>query len=170
MKTSRLFQISASAAIVALAICGQQALAQENHRWHVPRENSDSNPAHHETAPSPNLYSLQAALVQDYPIIGANACTTHYSCCTELAKLAPRAKVLENRLYVEDGECYSSAGITAGIDLMLHIVSQLTDQSCAVAVARYLVVYLRRSGTDPQLSPWLDGPPRGAPCARCNRC
>lgn len=45
-----------------------------------------------------------------------------------------------------------TAGITAGVDLM-HIVSELTDQSCAVAVARYLVVYLRRSGADPQLSP-----------------
>jgi transcriptional regulator GlxA family with amidase domain len=90
-------------------------------------------------------------------LLDGRSCTTHYSCCAELAALAPKAKVLENRLYVEDGECYSSAGITAGIDLMLHIVSQLTDQSCAVAVARYLVVYLRRSGADPQLSPWLEG-------------
>jgi transcriptional regulator GlxA family with amidase domain len=40
---------------------------------------------------------------------------------------------------------------------MLHIVSQLTDQSCAAAIERYLVVYLRRSGADPQLSPWLGG-------------
>jgi transcriptional regulator GlxA family with amidase domain len=71
--------------------------------------------------------------------------------------IAPRARILENRLYVEDGERYSSAGITAGIDLMLHLVHQSTDQSCAVAVARYLVVYLRRSGSDPQLSPWLEG-------------
>jgi transcriptional regulator GlxA family with amidase domain len=90
-------------------------------------------------------------------LLDGRACTTHYSCCTELALLAPKAKVLENRLYVEDGACYSSAGITAGVDLMLYIVSQLTDQSCAVAVARYLVVYLRRSGADPQLSPWLEG-------------
>ena len=90
-------------------------------------------------------------------LLNGRACTTHYSCCTELALVAPKAKVLENRLYVEDGECYSSAGITAGVDLMLYIVSQLTDQSCAVAIARYLVVYLRRSGADPQLSPWLEG-------------
>jgi transcriptional regulator GlxA family with amidase domain len=90
-------------------------------------------------------------------LLDGRACTTHYSCCAELAQLAPKARVLENRLYVEDGECYSSAGITAGVDLMLHIVSQLTNQSCAVAIARYLVVYLRRSGADPQLSPWLEG-------------
>jgi transcriptional regulator GlxA family with amidase domain len=90
-------------------------------------------------------------------LLDGRACTTHYSCCSELALIAPKARVLENRLYVEDGECYSSAGITAGVDLMLHIVSQLIDQACAVAIARYLVVYLRRSGADPQLSPWLEG-------------
>lgn len=90
-------------------------------------------------------------------LLDGHACTTHHSCCAELALLAPKSRVIENRLYVEDGECYSSAGITAGVDLMLHIVSQLTDQSCAVAIARYLVVYLRRSGADPQLSPWLEG-------------
>ena len=65
--------------------------------------------------------------------------------------------MLENRLYVEDGDRYSSAGVTAGTDLMLHIVGQLTSESCSAAIARYLVVYLRRSGSDTQLSPWLDG-------------
>jgi transcriptional regulator GlxA family with amidase domain len=90
-------------------------------------------------------------------LLDGRACTTHHACCEELAKLAPAARVLENRLYVEDGERYTSAGVTSGIDLMLHIVSQLTDDACAAAVARYLVVYLRRSGSDPQLSPWLEG-------------
>jgi len=90
-------------------------------------------------------------------LLDGHVCTTHYLCCEELARLAPRAKVVENRLYVEDGNCYTSAGITTGIDLMLHIVSQFMSQSCAVAIARYLVVYLRRSGADPQLSPWLEG-------------
>jgi transcriptional regulator GlxA family with amidase domain len=90
-------------------------------------------------------------------LLDGRACTTHHLCCADLAMVAPKARVLENRLYVEDGEYYSSAGITTGIDLMLNIVSQLTDESCAVAVARYLVVYLRRGGADPQLSPWLEG-------------
>jgi transcriptional regulator GlxA family with amidase domain len=97
------------------------------------------------------LMAAQAGLLDGY------SCTTHYACCEELAALAPRAKVLENRLYVQDGERYSSAGIMAGVDLMLHIVGRLTDESCAAAIARYLVVYLRRSGADPQLSPWLEG-------------
>jgi transcriptional regulator GlxA family with amidase domain len=74
-----------------------------------------------------------------------------------LAKIAPGARVVENRLYVEDGERLTSAGVTAGIDLMLHLVARLTDAACAVAVARFLVVYLRRGGADPQLSPWMEG-------------
>ena len=97
------------------------------------------------------LLAAQAGLLDGY------ACTTHHLCCAELAALAPKAKVLDNRLYVEDGERYTSAGIMAGVDLMLHILGKLTDDACAAAVARYLVAYLRRSGSDPQLSPWLEG-------------
>lgn len=84
-------------------------------------------------------------------------CTTHFTDCDRLARIAPLAKVLENRLYVEDGERYTSAGITAGIDLMLHIIGRLTNPAVSAAVAKSLVVYFRRLGTDPQLSPWLEG-------------
>ena len=97
------------------------------------------------------LLAARAGLLDGY------ACTTHYLSCAQLAALAPEAKVFDNRLYVEDRERLSSAGITAGIDLMLHLVAQLLDHACALAIARYLVVYLRRSGSDPQLSPWLEG-------------
>jgi len=97
------------------------------------------------------LIAARAGLLDGY------SCTTHYLSYDELREIAPQARIHENRLYVEDGQRYSSAGITAGIDLMLHLVRQSTDQSCAVAIARYLVVYLRRSGSDPQLSPWLEG-------------
>jgi transcriptional regulator GlxA family with amidase domain len=97
------------------------------------------------------LLAARAGLLDGY------ACTTHYVNCADLAELAPRARVLENRLYVEDRQRLTSAGVTAGIDLMLHIVSRLVDHACALAVARYLVVYMRRGGADPQLSPWLEG-------------
>jgi len=100
-------------------------------------------------------------------LLDGHDCTTHYFCCTDLTELAPKANVLENRLYVEDGDCYSSAGVTAGVDLMLHIISQITDHTCALAVARYLVVYLRRSGADPQLSPWLEGRNHLHPAVHC---
>ncbi|MDB5654890.1 MAG: AraC family transcriptional regulator protein [Tardiphaga sp.] len=97
------------------------------------------------------LMAARAGLLDGYD------CTTHHACTPELAQLAPAARVLENRLFVEDGERLTSAGITAGIDLMLHIVAQLAGHAVALSVARYLVVYLRRGGADPQLSPWLEG-------------
>jgi transcriptional regulator GlxA family with amidase domain len=90
-------------------------------------------------------------------LLDGRDCTTHFTACAELAAIAPRANVLENRLYVEDGNRYTSAGVTAGTDLMLHLVAQLCGPAVALAVARHLVVYLRRSGSDPQLSPWLEG-------------
>jgi transcriptional regulator GlxA family with amidase domain len=65
--------------------------------------------------------------------------------------------VLENRLFVVDGRRCSSAGITAGTDLMLHLVSGYVGHACAVRIARHLVLYMRREGSDPQISPWLDG-------------
>jgi len=97
------------------------------------------------------LVAARAGLLDGYD------CTTHHLCVAELASAAPLTRVKENRLYVEDGERLTSAGITAGIDLMLHIVTRDTGHSVALAVARYLVVYLRRAGADPQLSPWLEG-------------
>lgn len=84
-------------------------------------------------------------------------CTTHHGTVEDLRRLAPAAKVRENRLYVEDGERLTSAGVTAGIDLMLAVTAREIGPAVAAAVARYLVVYLRRAGGDPQLSPWLEG-------------
>ena len=98
-----------------------------------------------------------ALLVGRAGLLDDHFCTTHHACCAELSESAPRAKILENRLYVEDGQRLSSAGVTAGIDLMLHLVSRLIDTACAVRIARALVIYLRRAGADPQMSPWLEG-------------
>ncbi|ASG22827.1 GlxA family transcriptional regulator [Nitrospirillum viridazoti] len=90
-------------------------------------------------------------------LLDGRPCTTHYSDCETLARLAPLARVLENRLYVEDGLVATSAGVTAGIDLMLHLVAEMVGPAVALAAARALVVYLRRAGGDPQLSAWLEG-------------
>lgn len=90
-------------------------------------------------------------------LFDGRSCTTHFSCLEQLRAAAPAARVADNRLFVEDGNRWSSAGVTAGIDLLLHWLAGLTSPACALAVARHLVVYLRRSGSDPQLSPWLEG-------------
>ncbi|MGL3608237.1 GlxA family transcriptional regulator [Rhizobium sp. G187] len=97
------------------------------------------------------LLAAAAGLMEGYE------CTTHSDCLGTLRQLAPTATVLENRLYVEDRHRFSSAGISTGIDLMLHIVSRFVSPQAALAAARKMVIYLRRSGQDPQLSPWLSG-------------
>ena len=72
-------------------------------------------------------------------------------------QLAPTAEVLDSRVFVEDGEVCTSAGITAGIDLALHLIAKLGSPRLAVAVAREMAVYMRRAAGDPALSPWLEG-------------
>lgn len=73
-------------------------------------------------------------------LLDGHACTTHHAWCAKLAELASGANVLENRLYVEDRERLTSAGVASGIDLMLHLVSRLIDDACAVRIARALVI------------------------------
>jgi transcriptional regulator GlxA family with amidase domain len=90
-------------------------------------------------------------------LLEGHACTTHAECIDELRALSPTARVLDNRLYVDDGNRITSAGISTGIDLMLYLVGKLISPQIALSVARSMVVYLRRSGSDPQLSPWLSG-------------
>lgn len=97
------------------------------------------------------LLAARAGLLDGY------ACTTYFDGCAELAAIAPRARVLENRIFVEDRDRYTSAGVTAGIDLVLHLVGQYTDPATVVKAARTMVMYQRRTGCDPQLSPWTDG-------------
>lgn len=83
------------------------------------------------------------------------ACTTHHDHIDELARIEPTATVHANRIFVEDGRVLTSAGVTAGTDLALYLIGQHLGHQVAAAVARQLVVYMRRSGSDPQLSPWL---------------
>ena len=98
-----------------------------------------------------------ALLAARAELLDGKACTTHHASIAELKRLAPLARVEENRLFVVDGERLTSAGVTSGVDLMLHVVAEIAGPAVAVSVARYLVVYLRRSAADPQLSPWLEG-------------
>lgn len=90
-------------------------------------------------------------------LLDGRRCTTHHSLLDELRQLAPAAEVLDSRVFVEDGDVCTSAGITAGIDLALHLIAKLGSPRLAVAVAREMAVYMRRAAGDPALSPWLEG-------------
>ncbi len=88
-------------------------------------------------------------------LLAGRECTTHFEHIEELRQVEPRARVLDNRIFVEDGAVFTSAGVTAGLDLALHVIGQQLGARVAAEVARDLVVYLRRSGSDPALSPWV---------------
>ncbi|HJV76427.1 MAG TPA: helix-turn-helix domain-containing protein [Noviherbaspirillum sp.] len=88
-------------------------------------------------------------------LLDGRQCTTHHEHCDRLRELAPRAHVLENRIFVEDGLVCTSAGACTGIDLTLHLVAQIAGYQCTAAIARHMIIYMRRTGTDPQLSPWI---------------
>ena len=88
-------------------------------------------------------------------LLANRRCTTHHGLLEELRALAPQAQVIDNRVFVVDGPLASSAGITAGIDLALHLIADECGEALAAGVAEVMVVYLRRSPRDPELSPFL---------------
>jgi transcriptional regulator GlxA family with amidase domain len=83
-------------------------------------------------------------------------CTTHWRRIDLLQTLFPRAKVLTDVLFAKSDNIYTSAGISAGIDLALSILEELTDPLFVNKVARGLVVYHRRSSRHTQQSIYLD--------------
>jgi transcriptional regulator GlxA family with amidase domain len=96
-------------------------------------------------------------LAADAGLVGRRQVTTHHEHLDALAALAPQAQVCANRVFVVDGPLWSSAGITAGIDLALHCIGSVCGDAVAAAVAETMVVFQRRGADDPQRSPLLDG-------------
>jgi transcriptional regulator GlxA family with amidase domain len=87
-------------------------------------------------------------------LVAGRHCTTHHELLPALRALAPDALVIENRVYVVDGPVATSAGITAGIDLALHLIAEECGEALAASVAADMVVYLRRSPRDTEQSPF----------------
>lgn len=89
-------------------------------------------------------------------LLDGRRCTTHWSRLDELQKRFPRAHVLRDRLFVNDGKITTSAGIASGIDMTLALIEQSEGPLVAAQVAREIVVYLRRDGSHQQTSVYLD--------------
>lgn len=81
--------------------------------------------------------------------------TTHHQHLDELTEVDPRCDVAANRVFVADGPVHSSAGVTTGIDLVLHRISDICGPAVAAQVAQTMVVALRRGPNDPEFSPFL---------------
>ena len=93
-----------------------------------------------------------AFLLAEAGLLDGRSATTHWSRAAELARRYPRVRVEEDRIWVRDGNVYSSAGVSAGMDLALALIEEDLGAEVAVAVARAMVMYLRRPGDQSQYS------------------
>lgn len=91
------------------------------------------------------------ALAQAGLLRGRKA-TTHWAWCGALAKRFPDVKVDADPIYIRDDNLYTSAGVTAGMDLTLALVEEDYGPTIALRIARELILYLRRPGTQSQFS------------------
>lgn len=99
------------------------------------------------------------ALAEAGVLYGRRA-TTHWAFARELQSRFPDLRVEEDRIYIIDGPIWTSAGMTAGIDLALAMIENDHGQDVARSVARKLVVYHRRSGGQSQFSTLLELEPK----------
>ncbi|MFI6565144.1 GlxA family transcriptional regulator [Streptomyces sp. NPDC050534] len=99
-------------------------------------------------------------------LLDGKRATTHWKIARELADRHPGIRVEPDALHVRDGSTYTSAGVTAGIDLALALVEEDHGPDLSREVARALVVYLQRAGGQSQFSAPLQGPPPRSPVLR----
>ncbi len=97
-----------------------------------------------------------AFLLGDAGMLDYRECTTHWKRTAEMQKRFPRAKVQENLLFVEDDRIITSAGMASGIDVALFVLGKLRDDHFVYKISKELVLYNRRSGSNHQLSVYLN--------------
>ncbi len=97
-----------------------------------------------------------ALLLANSGLLDGKQATTHWERSAEVKKSFPDVMWRLNELYVQEGNIYTSAGVTAGIDLALHIIRQDSGPQTALGVARELVVHAQRAGGQSQFSELLE--------------
>lgn len=88
-------------------------------------------------------------------LLEGKSATTHWAYCDELAKAAAHTQVDPDAIFVRNGRLYTSAGVTAGMDMALAMVEEDWGQPAALGVARELVLFLKRPGGQSQFSSQL---------------
>jgi transcriptional regulator GlxA family with amidase domain len=93
-----------------------------------------------------------AFLLATAGVLDGRRAATHWLYCAELARRFPAVHVESDPIFVRDGSIWTSAGVTAGIDLSLALVEEDLGRTVALSVAQYLVVFLKRPGGQAQFS------------------
>lgn len=92
-------------------------------------------------------------------LLNGRRATTHWKYAGQLQRMYPKIKVDGDRIFTKDGDLWTSAGITAGIDLALAMIEEDLGTETSKSVAQMLVVYHRRPGGQSQFSAMLDMEP-----------
>ena len=95
---------------------------------------------------------MGAFLLGEAGLLDGRRATTHWEFIHELQARFPAARVCDEGIHVRDGRIWTSAGLTAGIDLALALVEEDHGHAVAIAVAKRMVLFLRRSGNQAQFS------------------
>src|SRR5215510_5569453 len=93
-----------------------------------------------------------AFLLAEAGLLDGRRATTHWGACAQLAARYPKVSVDPDPIFVRDGRIYTSAGVTAGMDLALALVEEDLGREVALGVARQLVMFLKRPGGQSQFS------------------
>jgi transcriptional regulator GlxA family with amidase domain len=96
-----------------------------------------------------------AFVLAEAGLLDGRRATTHWSACALLAERYPKLRVDPDPIFVRDGRIWTSAGVTAGMDLALALVEQDHGRDVALGVARELVLFLKRPGGQAQFSAQL---------------
>lgn len=97
-----------------------------------------------------------AFVLAEAGLLDGRKATAHWSKNEDLAQQYPLVDVQTARIFIKDGNIYTAAGITSGMDLALALVEEDLGQAFALQVARWLVLYLKRPGNQTQFSAYLD--------------
>lgn len=89
-------------------------------------------------------------------VLDGKRVTTHWNDAAELARECPATVVNADSLYVQDGKFITSAGVTAGIDMSLYLLTRDHGREVAISVAKQLLLFTHRSGGQSQFSPYLN--------------
>jgi transcriptional regulator GlxA family with amidase domain len=96
-----------------------------------------------------------AFLLAQAGLLDGRRATTHWASAAELARRHPTVAVDPEPIFLRDGNVWTSAGVTAGMDLALALVEEDLDRELALTIARHLVLFLRRPGNQSQFSATL---------------
>ena len=96
-----------------------------------------------------------AMILAEAGLLNDRRATTHWFWCPVLAKKYPRVKIEPDALFVRDGDIWTSAGVTAGMDLSLALIEEDWGHEIALQIARYNVMFMMRPGGQTQFSAQL---------------